>query len=369
MIIIKHILLLAARMVSYALFLVTLLSGFGGRVSPHIIAIPSILVLVFPYLFTATFIVGVAWLLAHRIIPAIMAAAVVIITWTASMDAVPLSFHKSAEQDERTFTLLSWNIMEFIDNTIGTKPQTVNAPSPSLSHLITSEADVICLEETTSLAKNDLKKASRRQMDSLRQIYPYVIKAKKSDITLLSKFPARPAASGSIEGGYYALFNLNIYGQRVDVIGVHLTSYSLSGEDKEVVSDIHGFSSAKRSVNMFKTGIRHKLASAFERRASAAVYIRAMLDSIPGNVIVCGDFNDVPCSWTYRTVKGADMHDAYAQTGFGPMVTYNDHFFWFHIDQILYRGQLRALRVDKGKLRTSDHYPLTATFAIKQTAP
>lgn len=365
MIIINHILRLAARIASYALFILTLMSGLGGRVSPHIVALPSILALVFPYLFTATLAVGAAWFLARRFLPAIMAATVVVITWTAAMDAVPLSFHKSAAPNEKTFTLLSWNAMEFIDNTTGTKPQKVNASSPSLSYLIASGADVICLEETTSLIHKELRKAARMQMDSLRQIYPYVIAAKGSDITLMSKFPARLSASGSIQGGFYALFNLSIHGRHVDVLGVHLTSYALSGADKEVVSDIHGISSAKRSMNMLKTGIRHKLASAFGRRAVAAGYVRSMLDSIPGDVIVCGDFNDVPASWAYRTVKGTDMHDAYARTGFGPMVTYNDHFFWFHIDQILYRGTLRALRVDKGKLRTSDHYPLTATFAIE----
>lgn len=365
MIILKHILRLAARIVSYALFLLTLLSGFGGRVSPHIIAFPSILALIFPYLFVATFVVGVAWLIARRLIPAIAAGAVIVITWTAAMDAVPLSLNKSADSDEKTFTLLSWNIMEFIDNTTDTKPQSVNALSPSLSYLIASDADVICLEETTTISKHSLKKAAQQQVDSLRRIYPYVIKAKRSDITLMSKFPARLVTTGTPEGSYCALFSLDIYGQRVNVLGVHLTSYSLSGADKEVVSDIHGISSAKRSMNLFKTDIRHKLAAAFERRATAAEYIRAILDSIPGAVIVCGDFNDVPGSWAYRTVKGSDMHDAYSKTGFGPMATYNDHLFLFHIDQILYRDPLRALRVDKGKLRSSDHYPLTATFAIK----
>lgn len=368
MILIKHIIRILARTLSYALFLLTLLSAFGGRVSPHIIALPSMLMLIFPYLFIATFIVGVAWLLARRPVPAITAAIVVVITWTASMEAVPLSFHKNAAPHEKTFTLLSWNAMEFADNTTGISPSKVNVLSPTLSYLIASGADVICLEETTSISYRILKKAARRQLDSLRSIYPHILTSGKSDITLLSKYPARLATAGCTDGSFYALFNLSIHGQRIDVMGVHLTSYSLSEPDREVVSDIRGIRSAKNSMNMLRTDIRRKLATAFEERATASAHIRAMLDSIPGAVIVCGDFNDVPASWTYRTVKGADMHDAYARTGFGPMVTYNDHLFWFHIDQILYRGPLRALRVDKGKVRTSDHYPLTATFALEDTS-
>ena len=36
--------------------------------------------------------------------------------------------------------------------------------------------------------------------------------------------------------------------------------------------------------------------------------------------------------------------------------------FYFHIDQILYKGDLKALSVRKGKIKTSDHYPLLSEF-------
>lgn len=48
------------------------------------------------------------------------------------------------------------------------------------------------------------------------------------------------------------------------------------------------------------------------------------------------------------------------------MITYNKHLFWFHIDQILYRGAIRPLSVKKGSLKSSDHYPLTAEFEFRQ---
>ena len=63
---------------------------------------------------------------------------------------------------------------------------------------------------------------------------------------------------------------------------------------------------------------------------------------------------------------GKDFEDAYAQTGFGPMITYNKHLFWFHIDQILYRGAIRPLG-EKARLKSSDHYPPpTAEFEFRQ---
>ena len=36
--------------------------------------------------------------------------------------------------------------------------------------------------------------------------------------------------------------------------------------------------------------------------------------------------------------------------------------FYFHIDQMLYRGPLKALSLKVGKINTSDHYPLIGVF-------
>ena len=97
-------------------------------------------------------------------------------------------------------------------------------------------------------------------------------------------------------------------------------------------------------------------------RADRAADILRALDKVSGPLIVCGDFNDVPESWCYRLLRGDDLRDAYVETSFGPLITYNRHAFWFHLDQILYRGPLQALSVKKGRLRSSDHYPLLAEF-------
>ena len=56
------------------------------------------------------------------------------------------------------------------------------------------------------------------------------------------------------------------------------------------------------------------------------------------------------------------MRDAYTDSAFGPTITYIDSRFYFHIDQILYRGDMRAVGIERGNIKSSDHYPLIATF-------
>ena len=65
----------------------------------------------------------------------------------------------------------------------------------------------------------------------------------------------------------------------------------------------------------------------------------------------------------FRSIRGNDLGDAYAETSFGPLITYNRHGFLFHLDQILYRDKfMKALKVEKGSLKSSDHYPLLSEF-------
>ena len=61
---------------------------------------------------------------------------------------------------------------------------------------------------------------------------------------------------------------------------------------------------------------------------------------------------------------GDDLHDAYADAAFGPTITYHENRFYFRIDQILYRGP-EILSIDRGNCKSSDHYPMIATFRFK----
>jgi endonuclease/exonuclease/phosphatase family metal-dependent hydrolase len=74
--------------------------------------------------------------------------------------------------------------------------------------------------------------------------------------------------------------------------------------------------------------------------------------------IVCGDFNDTPLSYVHRTIQGP-LADAYAESGFGLGISYNQNFFLFRIDHIFHSSSMDAYncRVDT-RVNLSDHYPI-----------
>lgn len=359
------ILRIVCKIASLIIFVLTFASAYGGYVSPHIWGLPSVLTLCLPYFALLTLIAGVGWLISRPYIYAILAALTIAGCWGPITSIFPLSSAKEATAGEKPFTVLSYNISHG-DDLEGLSTQ----GNRSFSYVIGSGADIVCLQEMNTLA--GAPGLTKAQADSLRNIYPYRVEAKGTDELLLSKYPARLAGTvnaaknrGANYGGF-ALYNITMPGgKKLNVLNLHLTSYSLNMEDREVVEEIKGVRSAKNSLTEFKGSIMTKLKSSFRNRADHSAEVREVIDNIKGPLIVCGDFNDVPSSWAYRKIMGEDLRDAYRETAFGSMVTYNEHRFLFHIDQILYRpdGELRALKVERGMLKSSDHYPLLARFA------
>ena len=97
-------------------------------------------------------------------------------------------------------------------------------------------------------------------------------------------------------------------------------------------------------------------------RLDAARTLRENCDSIYRirkfpYLIIMGDFNDTPISYAHRTIQG-DLVDAFAESGRGMGVTYNQNFFWFRIDNILHSPNMTAFNCSVDKVSYSDHYPL-----------
>lgn len=353
---------IALKVLSLVIFLITIMASYAGHVNPELWALPSILSLPLPYFAGATLILTLIWVIRRKIVFSFLGVGTILLCMPAMSQAFPISFPKKAEAGEKTFKLLTWNILHTQD-----QEQPDNPQNRAITFLTECGADIICLQEMDALDKRDIRHWTPELEANLRKVYPYEAGIVGNDGKILSKYPLKmisnPTSIGH-NGRDFLEVEVNIDGHKVHILNVHLASYSLTSEDKEIIDEIRDTRSAKASVREFKASVLDKLKAAFRVRARNAQEIRDIIDATPGNVIVCGDFNDVPTSWTYRTVRGKDLEDAYAQTSFGPTFTYNAHHFYFHIDQILYRGDLKALSVKKEKIRSSDHYPLMATFAF-----
>lgn len=351
------------RVVSIVAWLITIVSAFGGKFNPEYVTLPSVLCLALPYFAILSILLTVFWAVSCRFFFTALGVLTIVACMGPLSQAMPLSSSKKAEPGQQTFKIMSWNVLHTDD---------IRKPgyegNRAIEYMMDSGADVICLAELNNFGPGELKKAPQSLIDSLFKIYPYKAGLSSSDIKIISKYPVERAGIPTTDSNgnhqRFDLFKVKMPGHTVDVAMVHLYSYDLSEEERQVVTEIKSVKSAKSSVKEFKGSILSKLKNAFRMRAQNATELRETIKGVSGPLIVCGDFNDVPGSWAYNIIRGDDLRDAYAETNFGPTFTYNLHAFYFHIDQMLYRGPLEALSLKVGKINSSDHYPLIGKFAF-----
>lgn len=353
---VKFSLRLAAKILSVTLFVATVCAAYGGYVNPHLWGTPALLTLALPYLAMATAAVTLAWALTRRIVPAALGAVTLVACSGPVLSAFPFGSEKESSGG-KVFSLLSFNAMYAMDYN-----DPYSTEYASVAYVARSGADIVCMQEINGISAAIYPKMKRSLLDSIDRFYPYRLFDMDHGFVILSRYPVRYHDSAGSRSGIADVYVADILGHKVNIVNTHLASYRLSEKEREVVSDIHSVRSAKSSINEFKGSIMSKMKESFRERADEAVRLRETIDRLDGTTIVCGDFNDVPASWAYRKVRGDDLNDAFTETNFGHRATYNAHRMPFHIDQILYRGDIKALKVKREKEGSSDHYPLLAEF-------
>lgn len=341
--------------------LCTLLAGYGGYINPDKFALAQLANMTFPGWIVLTLILLAVNLFIRKKL-AWLSVAVLVACIGPILTISPLNFTSrslSTDDESRTFTLLTYNVYNFRDNQ-GVNPEWGNR---TLSYILSTDADIVCLQESSNL--NGVGKKAQR--DSINSRYPYRLYSNRSGEVLLSKYHATEIDTPQPDwgSGSFCAYDVEVEGHEVTVVNCHLQSIGLTDDDKELyreLTDKELRNPSRSELSKVKNGIVTKLLAAFRIRAQQARYIKEFLATHKGNVILVGDFNDVPGSYAYRTIKSDGLKDAYSECAFGPTVTYNDNRFYFRIDQMLYRGDLEAVRIKRGDLRSSDHYPLFATL-------
>jgi endonuclease/exonuclease/phosphatase family metal-dependent hydrolase len=108
--------------------------------------------------------------------------------------------------------------------------------------------------------------------------------------------------------------------------------------------------------------ISFKFRDALKKRAEQVNMITEEVKKCSYPVIICGDFNDSPISYTYHKMT-RNMLDAFKEVGKGFASTYV-RFFPYRIDYILYSKSLMAIDFSSPRVGYSDHYPVISSFIL-----
>lgn len=275
---------------------------------------------------------------------------------------------RSKKIPDNAIKVLSYNVMGF--NKL--KKHTKDNPNPIIKYILQKDPDIVCMQEFQFSSDKHL--LTEENINRALSKYPYHCKNNVSAygtgnwVACYSKFPilsARPIEYKSTYNGS-AVYEILVNGDTVSVVNNHLESNKLTKEDKDAYVDMI----KSPETQKVKNGVRHlvkKLAEASAIRAVQADTIRKVIAaSKHTSIIVCGDFNDTPISYAHRVIsKGLD--DAFTTSGRGLGTSYNQHRFYFRIDNILISKNLVAYNctVDRS-IKESDHYPIWCYVGFKK---
>lgn len=377
----KRILRIAGYAVNLALAVIVVCAAYGGVVDPAVSTLPAIFAMTFPFWLGCAVALLIIDLVTRNRLMALLPALAILCSLGPVTSYAPFNLTKKnvAEQEpDKVFTLLSYNVANLIGVNAGPVPsEKYLVPDGPLNeiaeYIIHSGADIVVTQEFPIFSHNLHLGFTPAMVDTLKTIYPYSLTPKPNPSNqgehrckIFSKFPLkRVAIPGTTGYSEWSAAMIDIRGMETLVIDVHLQSIGLNRQDKELYRELtEGEGRGKMSE------VRHtllsKLSRAMRLRAVQAQTLRHAIDSIGAkNVIVAGDFNDIPDCYAIREIAGDDFRNAFNDAANGPMITFHSDRFYFHIDHILYRGDMEAIDLRRGKCAESDHYPVLATFLIE----
>lgn len=100
----------------------------------------------------------------------------------------------------------------------------------------------------------------------------------------------------------------------------------------------------------------------YQKRVNEAIKIKKHINKSPYPVIICGDFNDTPISYTYSQLKDG-LLDSFEESGIGIGNSYVS-IPTLRIDYILHSKEYKSYNYKKNKYKLSDHYPISCDILI-----
>jgi endonuclease/exonuclease/phosphatase family metal-dependent hydrolase len=252
-----------------------------------------------------------------------------------------------------SFNVRAFNIYEWYSN-----PET----SRSIKNLIQSEhPDIICLQEYYETPDEKYKPETFFRNTPYKYIHFLSGPISGYGIATFSKYPiiARGTISFRNTANETIFVDLKINGDTIRVYNNHLQSVRFHKKNYDFLDSLK-LAYGEEDLREIKD-ISVKLKRAFVKRSRQVDSISSHIRKCPYPVLVCGDFNDTPVSYTYRKMKDG-LKDAFVTAGEGIGSTYAGIFPSFRIDYILHSKEFDPLIFEKVEAELSDHYPIFCTL-------
>lgn len=343
-----------------ATILLMILAGYSDRLHPADHPVLSCMGMTFPIFLVVNLLFLFFWVLFkwRKIWIPIAGFAFVYFPLTLYM---PLNMRQ--ELPEGTIKLISYNVCSY-----GGNYKYEEGFDTVYNYLKRQDADIVCIQEDVD---------AWRQFVFIRyqKTYPY------NDTTVFYNNAQGMNAIGihtrypiirkeripyqSVGNGSVAYF-LQVGADTLLVINNHLEGTHLSNEDRANYKRMLRGKMERDTAKEESMLLLEKLGNAAAKRAPEAEIVHQYIEShrhYP--IIVCGDFNDNPISYSRRTIAEG-LTDCFEKSGRGIGLSYNQKGFFFRIDHILCSEHFEPYNCQiDDKMDASDHYPMICWLKMR----
>ena len=325
----------------------TFVGLFGGNVTPVGNTANAMLVYVLPLLIALNLLMIIYWAFTRKwyilAIPVITVLSCIPYMLTL-VQPRPLS-----DDSPKAIKIATYNVALFGRETNGFIAQDI------LAEMKRQNVDICCLQEYSD------QSGDKKNSDSYKEYFPYMAVG-RHDMVVYSKYPIKDSKTIDFEetnnSAMWAL--LDVKGKKVKVFNVHLET---TGFNRTLhVAGKMEMKGQNVEKNALLRAIYGNYTFGMMVRSGQAQIVANEVRNANEPCILCGDFNDVPYSYTYNALLG-NMVDGFKECGSGWMYTYRGRKA-VRIDYIFHDEGMTGVNYYKVPLTYSDHLPVFMSIEL-----
>lgn len=347
--------------VSILLKLVTLVAIYCNKVPPQAFWWTAFIAYSTPFLIGFNMLFLVIWLLRKS--PYILIPLFTIIYAWPQVRAT-YAMNGNYSQVEADVKLVSFNLRAF--KGYGTLDEfKIDEAKAIIDWLLSTKADIICLQEYYNSSERYGFSVMKTLMDAgyvFHSFSPAKMQYNKGDlgVMIFSKHPiitSRTIYRAENSNNQMVSYLVNTPKGKLNIFNVHLHSLQLKERELET-------SGGRSKVSGNVQSVAWKLRHGFIERGFQVELLVEEIKRAEDYVIVTGDCNDLPYSFTYNTLK-VHLRNAFEDAGSGFGFSYNGKIPFLRIDNQFYDKRLKAVNFQTHQdVSYSDHFPISASYIL-----
>lgn len=339
---------------TYMFAILAIMAWLAGIISPKTSWFLALLALGLTPLLVINFVILIFWAI-HRKWVALAPLCAILLNISYISAIFQFDFRSIDSIPQSELKIATYNIHGYIhsdfNGTVGNM----------LDYFNQEKVDIICMQEFCTDTTSSL--------DSVTKVFPYHVvhsDFQTMKLAVFSKYPITDSRLIPFDNSSNAAMwvDLEVKGRKLRIFSCHFQTTNINQSAAEIsrlkslgIESIEG-------KEAFDEIMRRLAVNASKRVDQVAAVCQEIDATSPDRaVVLCGDFNDPPGSYTYRTFN-KKLIDGFRESGSGYNSTFKAIYSLFRLDYMFHNQLINCVKYYSPNLMWSDHIPVISEFVF-----